>query len=219
VRGVDADPSRRAVVVGLVHFAAEAGCSVDAEGIETQAERATVTELGVTLGQGYLLAKPAPAETWHVATPKGGAPVQSLRHVVRRSRLSGLPRETDRSSGGGLRPDWRVVFQGAVAFLAALLVQNAATRRIPGMTVSASTGSLRSRLRRRLKPFEPPSPRGGRFRRGPTASPIGPADSSALARGEPAATDLDPFERPLASRERTDGFIVLAPDAPSPVVG
>ena len=83
VHGVDADPSRRAVVVGLVHFAAEAGCQVIAEGIETQAERTTVTELGVTLGQGYLLGKPAPAETWHVATQQGDTPVQSLPHVVR----------------------------------------------------------------------------------------------------------------------------------------
>jgi PAS domain S-box-containing protein len=67
VHGVDADPSRRAVVVGLIHFAAETGCQVIAEGIETPAEQATVTELGVTLGQGYLLAQPAPASTWSVA--------------------------------------------------------------------------------------------------------------------------------------------------------
>jgi len=93
VRGVDADPSRRAVVVGLVHFAAEAGCSVIAEGIETQAERATVTELGVTLGQGYLLAKPAPAETWQAATRKCDVPMRSRPAVVRRSRLPPLPRE------------------------------------------------------------------------------------------------------------------------------
>ena len=64
VRGVDADPSRRAVVAGLVHFAAQAGCQVLAEGIETQAELATVIELGVTLGQGYVLAKPADAGVW-----------------------------------------------------------------------------------------------------------------------------------------------------------
>lgn len=93
VRGVDADPSRRAVVVGLVHFAAEAGCSVIAEGIETEAERATVIELGVTLGQGYLLGKPAPAETWHVATRKGDVPGPSLPQVARRARRSGLPGE------------------------------------------------------------------------------------------------------------------------------
>lgn len=83
VRGVDADPSRRAVVVGLIHFAAETGCELIAEGIETPAERATVTELGVTLGQGYLLARPAPGSTWSVAgarqpitgaAPKPGTP-------------------------------------------------------------------------------------------------------------------------------------------------
>lgn len=66
VRGVDTDPSRRAVVVGLIHFAAEAGCEIIAEGIETEAERAMVAELGVTLGQGYLLARPAPADTWNI---------------------------------------------------------------------------------------------------------------------------------------------------------
>lgn len=60
VRGVDADPGRRAVVLGLIHFAAAAGCEVIAEGIEAEAERATVAELGVRLGQGYLFARPAP---------------------------------------------------------------------------------------------------------------------------------------------------------------
>jgi EAL domain-containing protein (putative c-di-GMP-specific phosphodiesterase class I) len=67
VHGCDSDPSRRAVVVGLVHFAAEAGCEVLAEGVETEAERATVAELGVTLGQGYLLGRPANVELWSVA--------------------------------------------------------------------------------------------------------------------------------------------------------
>lgn len=85
VRGVDADARRRAVVVGLVHFAAEAGCQVIAEGIETLAERATVMELGVTLGQGYLLARPAPAEAWIVATGQHHAPAPSLPRLVRRS--------------------------------------------------------------------------------------------------------------------------------------
>ena len=83
VRGVDADPGRRAVVMGLIHFAAEVRCQVIAEGIETEAERATVTELGVTLGQGYLLARPAPAEAWSVAIQKRDAPVQSLPQEVR----------------------------------------------------------------------------------------------------------------------------------------
>ena len=85
VRGVDADPSRRAVVVGLIHFAAEARCKVIAEGIETESERSTVTELGVTFGQGYLLARPAPAESWGVTRQTQDDRKPSPRHVVRRS--------------------------------------------------------------------------------------------------------------------------------------
>jgi EAL domain-containing protein (putative c-di-GMP-specific phosphodiesterase class I) len=68
VRNVNDDPSRRAVVVGLVHFAAEAHCQVIAEGVETSGERETLIELGVCLGQGYLLAKPALAGTWRSPT-------------------------------------------------------------------------------------------------------------------------------------------------------
>ena len=64
VRGVDHDVSRQAVVAGLVHFATTADCQVVAEGIETEAELATVIGLRVTLGQGYMLGRPAPAENW-----------------------------------------------------------------------------------------------------------------------------------------------------------
>ena len=81
VRGVDADPSRQASSWGLSTLPANAGCQVIAEGIETAAERATVAELGVTLGQGYLLGRPAPAETWL------DAQVQPQRPQARRSRL------------------------------------------------------------------------------------------------------------------------------------
>jgi EAL domain-containing protein (putative c-di-GMP-specific phosphodiesterase class I) len=94
VRGVDTDPSRRAVVVGLVHFAAEAGCEVLAEGIETEAERATVMELGVTLGQGYLLARPASARAWQAAPRQSEAPVRSGAQMVsygRRAASSASP--------------------------------------------------------------------------------------------------------------------------------
>jgi EAL domain-containing protein (putative c-di-GMP-specific phosphodiesterase class I) len=91
VRGVEADPGRRAVVMGLVHFAAEVGCKVIAEGIETEAERATVTKLGVTLGQGYLLGKPAPADAWSHPTPSHGTPVTGFSPVVRPSGRLGSP--------------------------------------------------------------------------------------------------------------------------------
>lgn len=94
VHGVDSDPSRRAVVVGLVHFAAEAGCEVLAEGVETEAERATVMDLGVTLGQGYLLAKPASAMAWqkvpapHEAPKRPDAPA---RHPIALATLPITP--------------------------------------------------------------------------------------------------------------------------------
>jgi EAL domain-containing protein (putative c-di-GMP-specific phosphodiesterase class I) len=64
IRGVDADVSRQAVVAGILHFASAAGCQVIAEGIETEVELAMLISLGVNLGQGYLLGRPAPAETW-----------------------------------------------------------------------------------------------------------------------------------------------------------
>jgi PAS domain S-box-containing protein len=64
VRGVDHDVGRQAVVAGILHFAAAAGCQLIAEGIETDDEREMVTQLGVGLGQGYLLGRPAPADTW-----------------------------------------------------------------------------------------------------------------------------------------------------------
>jgi EAL domain-containing protein (putative c-di-GMP-specific phosphodiesterase class I) len=69
IRGVNTDVSRQALIVGLVHFAAVSGAEVLAEGVETQAELETVQRLGVTLGQGYLLARPARVEEWLQATP------------------------------------------------------------------------------------------------------------------------------------------------------
>jgi EAL domain-containing protein (putative c-di-GMP-specific phosphodiesterase class I)/CHASE3 domain sensor protein len=74
VRGVDLDLGRQAVVVGLVHFAVTAGCQVIAEGIESDGERAMLIELGVSLGQGFLLARPASVDAW-ILQPTGGEDV------------------------------------------------------------------------------------------------------------------------------------------------
>ena len=85
VRGVDTDVSRAALVVGLVHFASAAGCLIIAEGIETDAEMTTVARLGVKLGQGFGLARPAAAETWRTApgAVAAGAPGRSGRRRLR----------------------------------------------------------------------------------------------------------------------------------------
>lgn len=60
IRGIDGDPVRRAMVSGLAYFATETGCELIAEGIETDAELQALRELGILLGQGYLLGRPAP---------------------------------------------------------------------------------------------------------------------------------------------------------------
>ena len=60
VAGIDADPARQALLAGLRHFADSQGCSLVAEGIETEGELATLVALGVPSGQGYLLGQPVP---------------------------------------------------------------------------------------------------------------------------------------------------------------
>jgi EAL domain-containing protein (putative c-di-GMP-specific phosphodiesterase class I)/DNA-binding response OmpR family regulator len=59
VHEIDRDDVRQALVAGIVYFARKSGCRLIAEGIETPAERDQLRSLGVTLGQGYLLGRPA----------------------------------------------------------------------------------------------------------------------------------------------------------------
>jgi EAL domain-containing protein (putative c-di-GMP-specific phosphodiesterase class I) len=60
VAGIDGDPFRQALIAGMRHFAMSVGCSLIAEGIETEAEMATLVGLQIALGQGYLLGRPEP---------------------------------------------------------------------------------------------------------------------------------------------------------------
>jgi EAL domain-containing protein (putative c-di-GMP-specific phosphodiesterase class I)/CheY-like chemotaxis protein len=60
VHGIDQDPARQALVAGLAHFARQTGSTLIAEGIEEAAEIDALTALDVTLGQGFLLGRPAP---------------------------------------------------------------------------------------------------------------------------------------------------------------
>ncbi len=53
------DPARQALIGALVAVAADAGCEVIAEGIEVEAQREILCELGVRYGQGYLLGRPS----------------------------------------------------------------------------------------------------------------------------------------------------------------
>jgi EAL domain-containing protein (putative c-di-GMP-specific phosphodiesterase class I) len=71
VRGVDADPVRQALVAGMRYFADRVECGLLAEGVETEAELATLSTLGVPLAQGFLFGRPVAVE--EIAAPVCGA--------------------------------------------------------------------------------------------------------------------------------------------------
>jgi EAL domain-containing protein (putative c-di-GMP-specific phosphodiesterase class I) len=73
VRGVADDASRRALVAGMVHFARDGGFELIAEGVETDADLEALRRLGVGLGQGYLLGRPATIGPEALATITGAA--------------------------------------------------------------------------------------------------------------------------------------------------
>lgn len=54
------DPARQSLIRAMEHFASETGAVVVAEGVETAAELAALTDLGIRYVQGYLLGRPAP---------------------------------------------------------------------------------------------------------------------------------------------------------------
>jgi PAS domain S-box-containing protein len=92
IAGIDTDSSREAVVSGMVRFSGAAGLMLLAEGIETQAELATLRHLGVQLGQGYLLGMPArvePAPVAHRAAvvPRRATPPRGVASVPPRGPL------------------------------------------------------------------------------------------------------------------------------------
>jgi len=60
VRSIDTDPPRQELLRSLNAVAGKLGARIIAEGIETREELDTLRELGVPLGQGYLLGRAAP---------------------------------------------------------------------------------------------------------------------------------------------------------------
>jgi EAL domain-containing protein (putative c-di-GMP-specific phosphodiesterase class I)/cellulose synthase/poly-beta-1,6-N-acetylglucosamine synthase-like glycosyltransferase len=60
--GVEDEGARRASIRSLVSFASSQGCTVIAEGIESEPQRAALAECGVPLGQGFYLGRPVPAD-------------------------------------------------------------------------------------------------------------------------------------------------------------
>ena len=55
---IDVDPAKQALVAGMCQFARSTHCRLIAEGVETEAERATLQTLGIRLAQGFLLGRP-----------------------------------------------------------------------------------------------------------------------------------------------------------------
>ena len=58
-RDIDRDAVRRAIVAGVIGTCNALGCQIIAEGIERPEELDTLRNMGVSLFQGYLLARPA----------------------------------------------------------------------------------------------------------------------------------------------------------------
>ncbi|MEW6697050.1 MAG: EAL domain-containing protein [Bacillota bacterium] len=59
VRDIDSNRVKQTLLETFVIFAQKIGCSIIAEGIETEAELTALRSLGVHYGQGYYLARPA----------------------------------------------------------------------------------------------------------------------------------------------------------------
>jgi EAL domain-containing protein (putative c-di-GMP-specific phosphodiesterase class I) len=62
---------RRSLVSGLAYFADATGSELIAEGIESEKERDALLQLGVKLGQGFLLGRPVPTADAVITTPTG----------------------------------------------------------------------------------------------------------------------------------------------------
>ena len=74
IRGIDTNPVKRALLETFVTFAGKIGSKIIAEGIETATEFSCLVSIGVELGQGYYLARPAhkkPTEQDLPATLRG----------------------------------------------------------------------------------------------------------------------------------------------------
>jgi EAL domain-containing protein (putative c-di-GMP-specific phosphodiesterase class I)/CheY-like chemotaxis protein len=60
VRGIHEDELRQALAAGLAYYGQQSGFQLIAEGVEHEAEAATLRELGVEFAQGYLFGRPEP---------------------------------------------------------------------------------------------------------------------------------------------------------------
>jgi len=69
VRGIHESHVKREMTRALKAFAEKMDSRIIAEGIEVEAEKQTLVDLGIDYGQGYLLARPALLETFDLSAP------------------------------------------------------------------------------------------------------------------------------------------------------
>ena len=83
VDGVTSHPADRAIVSAVIRLGADMGLEVVAEGVESEAQRDVLVELGCRLGQGYHFSRPlSPGEVRSLlvgAVPGAGGGVGALR--------------------------------------------------------------------------------------------------------------------------------------------
>jgi predicted signal transduction protein with EAL and GGDEF domain len=73
VTDVDSRPEARAMAAAILQVSAAIGAGIVAEGIETEAEAATLLDLGYTTAQGYLFGRPMPIEDFEARLANGSA--------------------------------------------------------------------------------------------------------------------------------------------------
>ena len=93
VAGIARDDAKQALVEAFVSFGRRIGARLLAEGIERRADLAMCTSLGVDLGQGYLLGRPAPE-------PMAPRAMETLRLDAARGAVTSAARRTARRAAG-----------------------------------------------------------------------------------------------------------------------
>jgi EAL domain-containing protein (putative c-di-GMP-specific phosphodiesterase class I) len=83
VHGAGDDLRRQALIASLRHFARATDSWLIAEGVETDADKATLESLDVEFGQGFLLARPASASEFQEPDPIAGAPAANMVPAMR----------------------------------------------------------------------------------------------------------------------------------------
>lgn len=93
--GIARDDAKQALVEAFVSFGRRIGARLLAEGIETRSDLAMLTSLGVELGQGYLIGKPAylPA----APRPIGQLRIEAARRSVSRKVRAAVPKPSPRA--------------------------------------------------------------------------------------------------------------------------